>query len=668
MKQIRTLIYIFTYLITLTVTAQESLTKMQVNPILAQKHQQLSKINTKAALKLRVPVTIDTLQLPFLDDFSISNVFPDSTRWIDRSVFVNRTFPIAPPTLGVATFDGLDSTGYPYDFTSGALAAGEADHLTSFPINLYNYQLNQNSGPWVTYTAIDSVYLSFFYQAGGRGAAPDPADSLVLEFRRCFVDTIYTTDSTYNLVDTCIWQHQWSMAGYTPVYTDTNFHAVIINIDTSYFQNGFQFRFRNYAHLNANLDQWHIDYVYLNRNRNHADTIFSDVAFAYNPSSLLKNYQAMPWEQYKPSELRDTLVGDTLQTLRTYIRNNDTIQRNTYFNYQILDSKYNNLSNYGPYSINIQPFSTSGYCNYTPFVKPPLNYTIPLLTDSAQYIFKSYISSNPDFDHNNDTVIYYQNFYNYYAYDDGTAEAGYFLSSTGGNPEFAMRYTLNIPDTLKAIEIYFNPIITNASLFFFRPAIWADAHGQPGALFYHDSVVTPIYGDTIVGGFNQFTKYKITNPALVIPAGTYYFGWQQLTSDPLNVGFDMNTDASSNSYINVSGYWQQSILTGTVMLRPMFRGNILFPASIQPLSKPTLSFTAFPNPTNNQITIQIQETPDQIKSNNTLTLLDIYGQTINTYAATSATTISVKDLSPGIYLLKISDKNQNTAVQRFVKY
>src|ERR1700740_3376083 len=58
-----------------------------------------------------------TLSIPFYDEFSYAGPFPDSIKWPSvqsQSVFVNHTKAMAPPTLGVATFDGLDRFGYPY--------------------------------------------------------------------------------------------------------------------------------------------------------------------------------------------------------------------------------------------------------------------------------------------------------------------------------------------------------------------------------------------------------------------------------------------------------------------------------------------------------------------------------------------------------------------------
>ena len=72
----------------------------------------------------------DTLKLPFFDDFNQYSVWPDANLWTDSSAFINYNFPINPPTLGVATFDGLDFEGNPYN-NSNVNAAGLCDELTS---------------------------------------------------------------------------------------------------------------------------------------------------------------------------------------------------------------------------------------------------------------------------------------------------------------------------------------------------------------------------------------------------------------------------------------------------------------------------------------------------------------------------------------------------------
>src|SRR5580698_8303778 len=185
--------------------AQETILPLRYNNILM--HQKKQKEN---------PARSQSLALPFIDDFSYAGPYPDPNKWIDREAFINTTFPINPPTIGVATLDGLNQFGAPYD-TIKQYFYGPADSLTSQPIDMS------------IYSAADSVYFSFLYEPGGNGYQPAADDSLILEFKN----------------SSGVFQEVWADTG----FVSNSFHTAIIPIrDASYFYDGFQFRFRNYAY------------------------------------------------------------------------------------------------------------------------------------------------------------------------------------------------------------------------------------------------------------------------------------------------------------------------------------------------------------------------------------------------------------------------------------
>ena len=70
-----------------------------------------------------------------------------------NSTFINNNYPINPPTIGVVTFDGLDSMGYAYDINMSN-NSGYADELLSQEIDMSN---------------VDTAYLLFFHQPQGHG-------------------------------------------------------------------------------------------------------------------------------------------------------------------------------------------------------------------------------------------------------------------------------------------------------------------------------------------------------------------------------------------------------------------------------------------------------------------------------------------------------------------
>jgi len=206
----------------------------------------------------------DTVNLPFIDDFSDSYVKPIQKLWSDNSVFINSTFCIYPPTVGVATLDALQFNGSHYP--AAGISPYKADYLTSQPVNL-------------NFTPSDSIYLSFFYQAGGLAEPPEPQDSLILDF-------FNTSNQTWNK----IW---WA----PEIPSPEKFIRILIKIDQpEYLVKGFRFRFRNYASQlsdpdkfdkRANADHWNIDYIKLDKNRSISDTVLRDVAFIEPVRSII---------------------------------------------------------------------------------------------------------------------------------------------------------------------------------------------------------------------------------------------------------------------------------------------------------------------------------------------------------------------------------------------
>jgi len=200
----------FTYLY-----SQEFLSPLNYNEALKEPQKQ-------AIYKYKKPVMLNTnSDLPFFDDFSdsLNSPYPKQSLWTDKYVFINTTYCSNPPSIGVATFDALDENGKLYSKAS-TLTTFPADTLTSKSINLG------------IYSPQDSIYLSFFYQPQGLGSPPDERDSLILQFYSPLLKT---------------WRNDWYALG----TTSKPFKLVMQPIvDPSFFHDGFQFRFVNYASIN----------------------------------------------------------------------------------------------------------------------------------------------------------------------------------------------------------------------------------------------------------------------------------------------------------------------------------------------------------------------------------------------------------------------------------
>ena len=347
-------------------------------------------------------------------------------------------------------------------------------------------------------------------------------------------------------------------------YQDHNQYFVRVMVPITqekFLRKNFRFQFHNWVSLassaepswQGNTDQWNIDQVYLNIGRSAADTIIPELTFIERPPSLLKNYAEMPYPQYSNDPTSE--IQDTLNIL---ISNRDIVNHNSNYKYTISDQggSFNKTYNGGDHIIN--PFYTSGYVTYIPFAHPPMPFIIPIgSADSAVFTVHHYIKAQ-DGSGLGDTIEAAQKFYNYYAYDDGTADAGYGLTPTGS--KLAYQFKLNkTPDTLRAVQIFFNRTLSNNNEQFFYLCVWNDIGGKPG-----DTIFSVLEYVRFSDSLNQFVTYRI-DPGLPI-SGTFFIGTIQTTDDNLNIGFDRYNNSSGNIFYNSSGTWYTSAYSGSLMM------------------------------------------------------------------------------------------------------
>ena len=653
------------------------------------------------------------LHLPFVDDFSNYSGYPAASLWQDNYAYINRTFALRPPTLGVATLDALDEHGKVY---VNADAQGfRADALTSLPIRLdYNFTLNR------AMRVSDSLYLSFYYQpAGGSlsglewervGNRPESRDSLVLEFGYATGNIIFVgyeycdyvipegdahvagdtlvnpyMANSYYIFDSpvfpgdvislpcdsimgeeTVWEHVWSTPGeLLDDWLEENplnyFKQVMIPItDDRWLINNFQFRFRNLASLEdnhivgwaSNVDQWHIDYVRLDVNRNANDLYPSDLAFVMPTTSILKNYSAMPWSQYEDSELIDAF-DNVLSNLSSSIKNSD-------YTYTV---KKNNtvLGSYTPNNSNAEPYYNHGLHDDPVHTHPPFNVTT-LGMDAADsaiitvtHIFQEVGSS--DQRRCNDTCVHVQRFSNYFAYDDGSAEAGYSLLSPLTYPEayFAMKFTVNRPDTLRAVQMWFNSVQEDANLAPFTLMVWSDRDGEPGDVLYENENCLAKHGNQ----YEDFVNYYLDDEAVEV-TGSFYVGFFQNHTVQLNLGFDQNTDSHGKWLYKTSTLWQTSFLKGTPMVRAVV-GKPIDHSSVE--EQVSEGFSVFPNPATDVLHLVL---PEQGNGYRSYRVLDMLGRVVMEGNRIDSC-LSISQLRPGLYLLQLSGDRGETVTCKFLR-
>ena len=535
------------------------------------------------------------LTLPFFEDFSQSynTHILNPELWQGNSVFVNADYADYAPSIGMATLDAFDENGN-LQGSSGDFFGG--DTLCSRPIRLDSIFSPQAR----RLTVEDSVALSFYFAPGGGmgpawsrcGDAPEEGDSLVLEF--------------YNPV-MARWELVWSTPGFSLQSLQDSlgipWQWVFLMIESQdYFHDGFQFRFRNRCSLDnmtnpslvSNSDQWNIDYIELNCNRSCMDSTTRDVAFIEKSQSFLKRYSAMPARQYRTSDMADSVVlriinhyEETLSTSYTYsaydaegtLLNDNTAGHENVPSWHI-DSTFQTTSRYLAATVNFS----------FPETDTPSTYRI-------EHIIKEGVSG--DLHPANDTVIYLQSLQNYFAYDDGSAENGYGVTADNGQIRIAVQFHLATQDTLTAIDLYFNRVSNHANESApFYLCIWENDNGKPGNLLYKDTQRRfPQFQ-----GLNTYTRYVLESA--VPTQGDIFVGLQQASLTYINLGFDRSRDASRYTCYQAGGPWQQSLLSGSLMIRPCF-GHAAASAIASPAVLPV---RIYPNPASSWIIFQ-SDTP-----------------------------------------------------------
>jgi hypothetical protein len=570
--------------------------------------------------------------LPFADDFSYEGPYPDPNRWVNStSVFVNYTKATKPITIGVATFDGLKANGFPYN-PAASTGSNDSDTLTSIPL-----RLDSMNGTNIIPT--DSVRLRFYYQPRGMWEKPESGDELALDF--------------YN-PSTSTWTNVWLKSGFNP--SDSLFRRVMIAItDTAYLKNGFQFRFRNKSSLSGDVDHWHLDAIYVDKNLDpKKDTIEPEISFSYDLRSLLKNYSQMPFNQF-------TGASDMQTNFSVFynLRNNYTTGVNLTTYYEIRDNAGAIMAQNTNGTNNVPTFGTSGYCSDPSLVNPSLNgyvYNngVPL-ADTTSYLLKFYAANISDNVHSNDTIYYRQKFDNYFAYDDGSAEAGYGFAASGG--VVAVRYKLNVPDTLRAVDVYFDPVINvsqlqNAGI---KIRVWADNNGLPGAL-YPDSALwaLPVFSQN---GFDVFQRYQLVDTIVFNTAATFYVGIEQQLNLSLNIGYDLNNDSHTNVLFNVGGGWNVSSFKGSLMIRPVFGDSSRAVGIAENHDPDNNRVLIFPNPASDYFTVSTKEELSSVQ------VCDMPGKVL---LEEKQATISTASLPAGLYLVKTTTRSGYCNTQKLL--
>ena len=571
-----------TLIIPLLVGSQIALAQLQVIPVqrAGAESPGLKSQHSSARTKQMPP-----LSLPFFDDFSKSFqvLYADTSRWEKSfTTGVNDGMGIHPPTINVATFDGLDSAGLAYN-PNEVLLTGYTDTLTSRPIDL--------SEAAVSVAERTTVFLSFFFQWQGNVEAPDEKDFLQLEFKT-------SEENGWEPVMTIFPKADPDPA----VFTDT---IVQVSGDR-FFHDKFQFRLRSFGRMSGPFDTWHVDYIYLNKNRHVNDLSFPDRALATQLGPLFGEYRAMP---------RGHFFSNAQLTPPTFeIQNMKNVEASVNFRtegfFSSTDLDNGNTTTYETTLSKATPINITDNVIFAkehrlvrmdtlPDINDPLQFPPDAGVDSTLIRLTVALQSRDDIPFNstppiepdstgdytsnylpirfttNDTLTADYVLSSYYAYDDGVAEYGAGLIEAGNLVayEFNMDTTYSLKqDTLIGFDIYFPPyaITSNQTTDFF---IYHEDPENPG---YPGEIWLRIPSRRILKkGINQFQRMEFL-PALLIDETKFFVGWKEPVAGEVVVGLDISNDTGGKIFVNTNGTWyQNNDVTGSLMLRPVFGSGII---------------------------------------------------------------------------------------------
>ncbi|MFC2080157.1 T9SS type A sorting domain-containing protein [Bacteroidota bacterium] len=597
-------------------SAQEYFIHLDNNPVLREQ----VKYKTKKSLK-------DVMvELPIIDDFSSNSPYPSMDFWTDDFAFINNSYAVSPPSIGVATLDALDRDGSIYTKATISPQTFDADFLSSHPIKL-------------NYPASDSIYLSFFYQPMGKGAEPESFDSLCLDFYKPLAG---------------VWKNVWRIPG----DTIHDFKQVLIQVnDTSYLKEGFRFRFRNKASLienshypdkRGNDDHWNIDYVKLDRNRSWTDTIVRDVAFISPPSSMLKKYESLPWEHFKAA-----YTTIYLPYISLHYFNNDSIDRNVTRSMEIKDEVWGET--YDPRNFSTQDIFPGTSSRYDITSIYPFQFT---RGDTASYSIKTWLRTD-DFDNKaNDTVYRKQIFRDYFAYDDGSAEFAYGLRGDGtANGLIAVRFNSFIEDQLGGVDVYFTHLYDSLNLnYYYKFMVWDDKDGMPGNVIYEgETDYTAVYSEEL----NKYVRFKFDKDVNV--SGKFYVGIFQYKELLLNIGADASKPNTGDVLYNEGKGWKQSEVPGSLMFRPFVKRS--YSSNTEKNITAASLIKIWPNPADEYFRLESQDIlmEGTIKTD----IFDIRGKLVRS-SNQFQHEIYIEDLPEGFYIVSFSSNNRHITTEKLL--
>ncbi|MCR9017369.1 T9SS type A sorting domain-containing protein [Aquiflexum gelatinilyticum] len=500
-------------------------------------------------------IKAERLTLPFWDDFSGPQL--DTNKWISEGATQSTTVANAAPTIGTLLLDGIDEAGRPYSTVQ--FEQGLTDKITSFPIDLSGLSTSE----------ANSVYLSFFWQPGGKAEMPDPNDFLSLQF----------------LDQDSLWVNVWEKSGGLTA-EEFFFTQETIKVLPKFLHDKFQFRFQIQGRSSGPFDSWILDYVFLHKNRTETDLSFPDRALTLSNSRPFEKYSAIPLFILQKDQ--DTFWNTTSNEFK----NLDNGFRAMEYTFEIREKANQNV---------VKTINSNTPFNPVPVGQERRTFgsntisNVPLPDEEMDYELISYLVTGdgllngvengipityPEVDFRiNDTVRTTLPIRDFLAYDDGSVDYSAGINQRSGM--LAVRYEVSSTVYLKGISINFTNFTQLGGVIDLM--VWKELEEEP---IFKKEVFIPTKTS-----LNEFAYFEVDQNVAI--DGSFYIGFTQFTNDFLYVGLDKTYDNGGEIFFNATGSWvQNETVEGSLMIRAHLLGTPPFESE----SEASVPLKIYPNP------------------------------------------------------------------------
>jgi hypothetical protein len=293
---------------------------------------------------------------------------------------------------------------------------------------------------------------------------------------------------------------------------------------------------------------------------------------------------------------------------------------------------------------------------------PAIINALNTLDNEEKAVVNTFYIVNPS---NQDTAKAQAIFDNYFAYDDGSAELALVGARLGD--QVAVKFRANVPDTLRAVQLFIPHILGSVTSQRFNLKVWLnDLNSTPA---FKLDFVKPVYVDSLGG----WTTYSLDTTPLALPVGDFYIGWQQALDPPspnqaIPVGYDRNNpDKVVNNFMNIGNGWQlltsgtAPINDGAVMIRAIVGDFTPFTSETKEIKAPVFA-KVYPNPADDVLFVEMTSDLNAYQYR----IFNVAGQLVK--AGNASENIDIAALVTGFYVLELQHKtNYSKLHHKFVK-